>query len=218
MEFTKLQTRSARRHSPETRPTSQSVSPHCRTGQPRVNETLILQPQPNKLNYVFAKRTFGNKDGTGSKAGRISPVSRAFGPHSIFLSDATIFWRDGKRELEIKDVLDDNATFESSDLKIDLRATTFSNATKTTDAKMNFVFRFQFQPGIFMKQELSIGDRVRISVLGASRCPRLASKSGTIVGGSVYTSSVSVRFDGNKSASTFHRDYVEAIASADSGE
>lgn len=63
-----------------------------------------------------------------------------------------------------------------------------------------------------MTQELSIGDRVRISALGATRCPRLASKSGTIVGRSIYTSSVSVRFDGNRSASTFHRDYIEVIA------
>ena len=63
-----------------------------------------------------------------------------------------------------------------------------------------------------MSNELTIGDRVRVSNLGASRCPRLARKSGTIVGRSIYTNSVSVRFDGNKSKSTLHRDYVETIA------
>jgi hypothetical protein len=40
-------------------------------------------------------------------------------------------------------------------------------------------------------------------------------KTGTIVGRSQYANSVSVRFDGNKSSSTFHRDYVELIASDD---
>lgn len=73
-----------------------------------------------------------------------------------------------------------------------------------------------------MSSELSIGDRVRVSPLGASRCPRLASKSGTVVGRSIYANSVSIRFDGNKSKSTLHRDYVETIAqiaraSADAG-
>jgi hypothetical protein len=62
-----------------------------------------------------------------------------------------------------------------------------------------------------MKQGLLIGDRVRISALGASRCPRLANKTGTIVGGSIYACSVSVLIDGNKTSSTFHRDYLEAV-------
>jgi hypothetical protein len=44
---------------------------------------------------------------------------------------------------------------------------------------------------------------------------RLASKTGTIVGHSQYANSISVRFDGNKSSSTFHRDYVELITTAD---
>jgi hypothetical protein len=66
-----------------------------------------------------------------------------------------------------------------------------------------------------MKPEFSIGDRVRMTALGAMRCVRLANKKGTIVGRSQYASSVSVRFDGNKSSSTFHRDYVELIATDD---
>jgi hypothetical protein len=65
-----------------------------------------------------------------------------------------------------------------------------------------------------MKQDLFIGDRIQISTLGASRCPRLAGKTGTIVGRSIYANSVSVRLDGNKSKSTFHRDYLQVILSA----
>jgi hypothetical protein len=62
-----------------------------------------------------------------------------------------------------------------------------------------------------MKSHLSIGVRVRMSALGASRCARLAGKTGTIVGGSVYVNSVSVLFDGNRSPTTIHREYVEAM-------
>jgi hypothetical protein len=62
-----------------------------------------------------------------------------------------------------------------------------------------------------MKSDLSIGVRVRISALGASRCARLANKTGTIVGGSVYVNSVSVLFDGNRSRTTIHREYVEVM-------
>jgi hypothetical protein len=50
-----------------------------------------------------------------------------------------------------------------------------------------------------MKSEFSIGDRVQISALGASRCSRIADKTGTIVGGSVYVSCARVLLDGNKS-------------------
>jgi hypothetical protein len=62
-----------------------------------------------------------------------------------------------------------------------------------------------------MKSDLSIGVRVRISALGASRCARLANKTGTIVGRSVYVNSVSVLFDGNRSRTTIHREYVEVM-------
>ena|ERR1700694_5624233 len=61
------------------------------------------------------------------------------------------------------------------------------------------------------KSGFSIGDRVQISALGASRCPRLSNKTGTIVGRSIYVNSVGVLFDGNKSSSTVHCDYLEAI-------
>jgi hypothetical protein len=66
-----------------------------------------------------------------------------------------------------------------------------------------------------MKPDFTIGDRVRMTALGASRCMRLADRMGTIVGRSIYTNSFSVRFDGNKSSSTLHRDYLEVIVKAD---
>jgi hypothetical protein len=62
-----------------------------------------------------------------------------------------------------------------------------------------------------MKSTLAVGVRVRMSALGASRCARLANKTGTIVGGSVYANSVSVLFDGNRTRTTIHREYVEVL-------
>jgi hypothetical protein len=61
------------------------------------------------------------------------------------------------------------------------------------------------------KFDFSIGDRVEMSALGASRCPRRANQKGTVVGRSIYVNSVGVLFDGNKSSSTVHCDYLEAI-------
>jgi hypothetical protein len=71
------------------------------------------------------------------------------------------------------------------------------------------------QLDIAMKPDFTVGDRVRLTALGTSRCMRLADRMGPIVGGSVYANSVSVRFDGNKSASTLHRDYLEAVVEND---
>jgi len=62
-----------------------------------------------------------------------------------------------------------------------------------------------------MRPEFSLGDRVKMSALGAKRCPRLAGKSGTVVGRSVYVNSVAVLFDGNKSPGTIHSAYLEAV-------
>ena len=65
-----------------------------------------------------------------------------------------------------------------------------------------------------MTSDFSIGDRVQLSAFGASRCPRLADKTGTIVGqSSVYVNCARVLLDGNKSPTTVHRDYLEAILS-----
>ena len=61
------------------------------------------------------------------------------------------------------------------------------------------------------RSAFSIGDRVRLSALGTSRCPRLANKVGFIVGLSVYVNSVAVLLDGNKSPRTIHGAYLEAL-------
>jgi len=66
-----------------------------------------------------------------------------------------------------------------------------------------------------MKPDFTIGDRVRMTALGASRCMRLADRMATIVGRSICANSFSVRFDGNKSSSTFHRDYLEVTVKTD---
>ena len=62
-----------------------------------------------------------------------------------------------------------------------------------------------------MSSEFSLGDRVKLSLLGERRCLRLAGKTGTVVGRSIYVNSVAVLFDGNKSPRTIHSGYLEAI-------
>ena len=59
---------------------------------------------------------------------------------------------------------------------------------------------------------LAVGMRIKMSDLGAERCPRLAAKTGIIIraGGGRY-SSLSVRFDGNKSITLLHPDYVKPL-------
>jgi hypothetical protein len=58
---------------------------------------------------------------------------------------------------------------------------------------------------------VGIGTRFKMSVLGAARHPSHAGKEGTIIGGSRYYSSVRVQFDGCKSPTSLHRDYIEII-------
>jgi len=58
-------------------------------------------------------------------------------------------------------------------------------------------------------EELKVGDRVRLTPLGALRNVGLAARTGVIKGrtrGSGYY----VLMDGNKSASTLHSSYIEA--------
>jgi hypothetical protein len=61
------------------------------------------------------------------------------------------------------------------------------------------------------KIDIRRGDRVRLSPLGAARCPRLADKEGVIVGVGRYQSTVRIIFDGLKSPTSLHRDYVEPV-------
>ena len=61
------------------------------------------------------------------------------------------------------------------------------------------------------ESRFSLGDRVRLSALGAVRCPRLADKIGTVVGRSVYVNSVVVILDGTRSRRTIHSAYLEVL-------
>jgi hypothetical protein len=62
-------------------------------------------------------------------------------------------------------------------------------------------------------QQVAIGARFRMSLLGAAHNPRLAEKEGTIVGSSRLNSSVRVLFDGRKSPISLHRGYIMQIPS-----
>jgi hypothetical protein len=64
-----------------------------------------------------------------------------------------------------------------------------------------------------MMPPIAIGSRVRMSALGAARCPRLADREGIIVGGGRYSNSIRVLFDSSKSPVSLHRDYIEEILS-----
>jgi hypothetical protein len=56
---------------------------------------------------------------------------------------------------------------------------------------------------------ISKGTRVRMSKLGAERCPRIADKHGVVVGGGYYDTVVRVLFDSSRSPVSLHRDYLE---------
>jgi hypothetical protein len=62
------------------------------------------------------------------------------------------------------------------------------------------------------KLDMPIGTRFKMSALGAARSPNLAGKEGTIVGGGRYRNNVRVKFDGYKSPTSLHRDYIEPIS------
>ena len=71
--------------------------------------------------------------------------------------------------------------------------------------------------GFMVTTELTIGARFKMSELGAIRCPRLAGKTGTVVGNSSRYLSISVRFDGNRTSTSLHRDYIEPLSAGDAG-
>jgi hypothetical protein len=60
--------------------------------------------------------------------------------------------------------------------------------------------------------EMRAGHRFRMSELGIARCPRLASKVGTVVNVIEYSKIVVVRFDGNKLKTSINRDYIEPVS------
>ena len=60
--------------------------------------------------------------------------------------------------------------------------------------------------------ELKLGDRVRLTDLGASRSPKFRVHTGVVVALSNRRSggaSIGILFDGNKRPTTVHRSYVE---------
>ena len=54
--------------------------------------------------------------------------------------------------------------------------------------------------------------RIRMTALGAARCPNLAGREGVVIGTGRYRSTVRVMFDGFRSATSLHSTYIEAVA------
>jgi len=67
-------------------------------------------------------------------------------------------------------------------------------------------------PAAPSEQRLSPPTRIRMSALGAVRCPNLAGKEGTVIGMGRYRSTVRVIFDGFRSATSLHSTYIEPVA------
>jgi hypothetical protein len=63
----------------------------------------------------------------------------------------------------------------------------------------------------FKRVALQVGDRVKMSALGSKRSPVLAKKIGTITGVRRDSRTIFVRFDGNRTPTTLHRDYIEPL-------
>jgi hypothetical protein len=59
---------------------------------------------------------------------------------------------------------------------------------------------------------ISKGARVRISKLGAERCPRIADKQGIVVGGGYYSSVIRVLFDDSRAPVSLNRNYLEEVS------
>ena len=59
---------------------------------------------------------------------------------------------------------------------------------------------------------LSPRTRIRMTALGAERCPNLAGREGVVIGAGRYPSTVRVVFDGFRSATSLHNTYIEAVA------
>ena len=66
------------------------------------------------------------------------------------------------------------------------------------------------------EERLSPRTRIRMSVLGAARCPNLAGWEGVVIGTGRYRSTVRVKFDVFSSASSLHRSYIQPLAGEES--
>jgi hypothetical protein len=53
--------------------------------------------------------------------------------------------------------------------------------------------------------------RVRMSALGAARCPKFAGREGVVIGSGRYRSTVRIMFDGFKSPTSLHSSYIEPV-------
>ena len=73
-------------------------------------------------------------------------------------------------------------------------------------------FGSPWSPAKPSEPRLPLQTRIRMSSLGAVRCPNLAGREGVVVGAGRYHSTVRVLFDGFKSPTSLHRTYVEAVA------
>jgi hypothetical protein len=62
------------------------------------------------------------------------------------------------------------------------------------------------------EEGLSPPTRIKMSALGAARCPNLAGREGVVVGAGRYPSTVRVMFDGFKSPTSLHSTYIETVA------
>ena len=61
-----------------------------------------------------------------------------------------------------------------------------------------------------MAPSFPVSARVRFSALGAARCPKMKSRTGTIVKATIGNI-VRIRFDGMRTVHAFHRSYLEMI-------
>ena len=67
------------------------------------------------------------------------------------------------------------------------------------------------KPASSDRRKLQVGDRIKMSGLGSERSPVLAIKVGTVTGIRSDSRTIFVRFDGNRTTTTLHRDYIEPI-------
>ena len=65
------------------------------------------------------------------------------------------------------------------------------------------------------EERLSARTRIRMSALGAARCPNLAGREGVVIGTGRYRSTLRVLFDGFRSATSLHNSYIEPVAGKD---
>ena len=55
---------------------------------------------------------------------------------------------------------------------------------------------------------IAVGNRFRMSELGAARCPELADRSGIVIDVSPRTTGITVLFDGALRPTCLHRDFI----------